>query len=222
MSTNAIGIRTSVEISRGFFDDMVFGGVGELIQFRVRFTGRSSRPSRASGEGTGEVAPTCPLVDASGRCASNQATLRALLRAVRWPRACIRSMWDKRHAEGSSGEIRRLYPARSARKTFRTVRIDAVPRPEVRETGVQSFAPRIEYDPPLGIQRLQLEPHGFTHSSPDAVAYHRLAKSARRRESDFRGGSVVRAGADGSCQNEGGEKRARVARPFVVSFAEVA
>jgi hypothetical protein len=57
---------------------------------------------------------------------------------------------------------------------------------------VQSLAARIEYDGPLGIQRIQLEPDGFPHAAANAISNDGLAQRARRSEADARPGKWVR------------------------------
>ena len=57
---------------------------------------------------------------------------------------------------------------------------------QVRQSGIQRFAPWIDDDGPLGVQPIDVAADGFTHTPLDAVAHHGVAEGARNRETDAR------------------------------------
>jgi hypothetical protein len=57
--------------------------------------------------------------------------------------------------------------------------------PQIGERKVQSLAPRIEYDAPLGTQQLQFEADSFAHAAADAVTHHGITECAGSSEADF-------------------------------------
>jgi hypothetical protein len=63
---------------------------------------------------------------------------------------------------------------------------------QIRELAFQCLAARIEYDGPLGIQRIQLEPDSFPHAAADAISDDGIAERTGRREADARPGYWVR------------------------------
>ena len=60
-----------------------------------------------------------------------------------------------------------------------------------------------------------MQAHGFAHTSPDSVAHHRLAESARRGETDVRPARLRLPHA------ERREKGTREARPAIVDSAKI-
>ena len=131
--------------------------------------------------------------DGSGQAASGRARLLAQARAVELPDACTPSTWD-----GSGRPTEETGRSRVCRR--QGIRREPIAAGEktpnlglqIRELAVQSLAARIEYDGPLGIQRIQLEPDGFPHAAPDTISDDSLPERARRREADTRAGKWVR------------------------------
>ena len=80
---------------------------------------------------------------------------------------------------------------------------------------LESLPPGIEYDGPLRVQQLQLEPHCFPQTAFDSIPYHGFAQSPGRGESHAR---TARVGA----QTEGSEKGTRITRPLFVNPSEIA
>jgi hypothetical protein len=84
------------------------------------------------------------------------------------------------------------------------------------EDAIESLPARIEYDRPLGIQRRQLEAHGFAHSSFESVTHHGFAEGSGRGKAD------TRSRCSSFHEAEGGKEGTTVARPLIVNFSEIA
>jgi hypothetical protein len=131
--------------------------------------------------------------DGSGRPASSRARLLAQARGVESPDACIPSKSDGSDRRREETERSRVYRRRGVRREpiaagEKTPDLGL----QIRELAVQTLAARIEYDRPLGIQRIQLEPDGFPHAAANAISNDGLAERARRGEADAGPGRWVR------------------------------
>ena len=86
-------------------------------------------------------------------------------------------------------------------------------RAQVGKRTVDGLAPWIEYDGPLGIQRLQFQPDGFPQPPPDTVAHDSFAQRARGGETDL----VSFVTVD---KAKSGEASARMTCPLVIDLPE--
>jgi len=81
--------------------------------------------------------------------------------------------------------------------------------------GIQSLAPRIDNDRPMGAQFVQMQAHCLAQAPPDAVAHHGIAESARQSEADAGTAAV------GFADTKRREDRSGMPGTLVVNSSEV-